>query len=269
MKKKEINEYYTYAQIVNSLRKYYQESQGLLNQMKDCIDVDSKEDNVVDLRLELEQEKLDYNLAPGLYLTVSKDLSTNPATYIRNTMNQMIFSDYRYKKDHATYTLGKKDSKYQFTPYNSVVLGEYYSPEINIPDEKQEQFTRAYKDLRESAIYSLPELIVKINPFQDLYIRGDSILLSNQGETGKGIDITYTAKDDKIHVKSEVKYSTAFVEELLETRIPKYEFPDKYFYALEGNRKPEEVYIDDVLNRRQEVLSLEDRPKVLMLTRDI
>ena len=267
MKKKE--DYYTYAQIVNSLRKYYQESQEILEEMEEYIEVDSKDKCNKELRLVLREDKPTYSTEPNLILSVSRDYLASPATYVRNSVNQMVHDEYRWQKDHATYVLTGDEDHLKFKPYESVIFGEHFSPKLKIPKDKREAFQSAYKRLTKSALYALPECYVKINPFQNLLINGDGITLNSEGENGKGIRISYNPTDDKIHVNSLRKYSTGFIEDLLETEIPKYEFSDIHYFAMEGNRKPSEAYIDDILRSRYEVLSLEDQPKRLMLTRDI
>jgi len=258
-------EYYTFGEILCVLRKQYQSSQILLNKMKENISVLTDVPHKTGLILRLRDYYDREDSKPFLLFRVSKDVNSSIKVRLRDALNRIDHNTYRINLDNAAFEIIDEKSSFSFKPLNN---SPHFNPEIIIRETSVNDFREKYEELKNSRLYSLPDFYVEINPFQSLYIWSDSIDLTSEDEYGKGISISYEAKNDKVHVNSSKKYSTSFIGELLETKIPKYILPDEYIRLLNENKDEfNGLYIDDLIGRRNESLSIIDKPKKMILKR--
>ena len=256
----ERKDYYKYEELINGIRPKLLESQKLLHELNEIVVVDSKEPSNHHFELSLADR---YGQdEPLLLLRVNKDDSLI-GTKIRNKINKYSSNCIRPQKDHASFnTIEEGDDYYKLDQFQNF----YYHPKPIITDQKE--FAKVYKELKESDLYGLRDLFEELNPFQDVFVCGTWINLSSDGENGKGIDLSYDPRDDRVKIKSSKRYSTYFIGELLDTPIPKYLLPEEYRRILdESSEDFNGIYVDDFVGRRKESLRIEEEPKQLILKR--
>ena len=259
-------EYYTFGEIMYVLRGEYQNSQVLLDKMKENIVVLTAEEYSTDLILRLKDD-YDRDYGPFLLFRVSKDINSSIGVRVRDVLNRINHDTYRFNLDNAAFELIDEKTSFSFKPINN---SSRFNPQVFIKEASLKDFRKTYEELKKTTLYSLPVFYDEINPFQSLFIWGDSITLTSEDEFGKGIKISYRAKKDKIHIDSSKKYSTCFIEELLLTKIPGYVLPDEYIKLF--NEKKDEfdmAFVEDIIGKRKETLSIKDEPKRLILKREI
>lgn len=258
-------EYYTFAEIITGLREGYKKSQHLLNRLHQYIEIVSRFDNNSNLSLCLGNDSSLEFAQAKILLQVSKNPSSI-GNLLRNAMNNYTFNEVRWLIDNASFTLVEEADSLNFNQNNHLKLQDIYKPNVHI--NNKDEFTSIYTELKSTELFALPSLYIEINPYQSLYVWGDSIYLSRADEKGKEkIDIQYVAKDDNIIVKSNTRYSNYFIERLLETKIPKYEFPCTYLSLLESNDdKNDTLIVADKVGRKKENFHFKNKRKRLVLT---
>lgn len=258
-------EYYTFAEIITGLRKDYKVNQELLEKLHKYIEIVSKFDTKSNLKLFLRNNSSTEVDFPRLFLRVSKNQSSISMLF-RDVMNKCTFDEVRWMIDNASFYLIEDNDRLYFKQNNYLKLEGIFKPEVLIGN--QVEFASIYAELKSTKLFTLPSLYIEINPYQLLFVCGDSIYLSNSNERGKEIEIKYIAKDDSISVSSSISYSNHFIEKLLETKIPKYEFPNEYISLLDGNDdKTNDLFVNDIIGRKKENLQFEGKGKGLVLTK--
>ena len=252
-------DYYRYEELINGLRPAFLESQKILKDLDNTVKVESKDPCKHSFRINLGSKIRDDK--PQVILLVEKS-DALIGTKIRKITNNISSNPFKRQKDFAFFNILEDGDKYKLEQNKNY----YYHPVPTIINK--EEFAKKYKELKETDLYGLTEFCEKLNPFQYLYIWGNRLILSSEGEYGKGIDLSYNAEDDKIHIKSSKRYSTYFIGELLETPIPKYLLPEEYREKIDKSIEDfNGVYVDDFVGRRKESLKIEDKPKQLILKR--
>ena len=255
----EDRDYYKYDELIKGLRPLLLEVQNKLEELDDLVKVDSEESCHHHFVLSLADERRE--IGPNLLLKVSKD-NSNFGTRFRNILNEYFSDDIRSQKDNATFDTIKDDDRYVLELFQNY----YYNPKARITD--QEEFAKKYKELKEMELYGLTDLYRNINPFQHIFICSTWINLSSEGENGKGINLSYNPKEDKVQIRSSKRYSTYFIGELLATPIPKYMLPEEYIEVIDKSIEDfKGMYVDDFVGRRKESLNIKEKPKQLILKR--
>ena len=246
-------DYYTYGEIVLALRKYFQETQKKLNEMKEKVIVESKEPCDYNLTLQLEHDRLvlsngEVFQGPDIYLDASKNYQANIGTYSRYYLNKINGSSKNYFKDNVRYKMTETDNKYLFDYIVKYYPG-IFKPKAYIPDSSQEEFGKFYHELKELPLYNTRQNIIDINPYQRLWFTGDGVNITNS-HYNNPIYINYVAKDDKIHVETKKRQDGFFLERLLNTQIPMYMLSYDLVALLEGNYVPiNKVALEDGVRR--------------------
>lgn len=258
-------EYYTFAEIITGLRKDYKVNQELLEKLHKYIKIVSEFDTKSNLKLSLEDNTSTEVSLSRLFLHVSR-IPSSISMLIRDAMNKYTYNQVRWMIDNASFYLIEDSDRLYFNQNNHLKLEGIFQPKVLI--DNQSEFASTYAELKSTKLFTLPSLYIEINPCQSLFIWGDMIYLSSSFEMSKKIDIEYIAKDDSISINSNTGYSTYFIRRLLETKIPKYEFPNEYISLLEENcDKTDDLFIEDKIGRKKENLQFQDTGKRLILTK--
>lgn len=207
-----------------------------------------KEDSVVEKKL------------PTLILRVIKE----PLSIKDNLINKMQPSQY-YSNNGAAFILTEDNNELFFK--QEWPLYYTFKPEVLI--ENQSEFASLLTEFKNLELLTLPEVGKELNQYQHISIADYGIWLTNTNEKHKEISIRYDAKEDNISIKSNTTYTTFFIEQLLKTKIPKFELPDEYIsYIEKSNDKTDVMFIDDLMRRRKETLQItQTDEKKLKLTR--
>ena len=238
-------EYYTYGEIVLALRKYYQEMQKKLNEMKEKIVVETKEPSTYELELQLESEPIELSngdviQGPYIKLHISKNFLANLSAYSYKISRNMT----QYFKNNVCYKMIENDGKCSFD-YIEKYYPWAYKAHAYVPDELQADFVKIYQEFKEIPLYNTKQAIIDINPFQSLWFTGNELYLHNDFRK-HSIYLGYETKDDKIHIEAKEKQHFFFLEDLLETQIPLYLIPNDLRELIKSNyREIETVSLED------------------------
>lgn len=226
--------YYTYGELVLSLRNNYQELQKKLNNMREqmIVATDKPANSYLSLRLkEIDNETKNVVNEPSIHLYV-KNLINGYRHKIFNSADKTIL----YYTNNADFTM-QDDYSFNQELYGNLKL---FTPNVVIPEENKEYFEKYYQQLQQLPLYNIPGLEVELSPYQWFIIRGNGIELSS-GYTDS-INIKYVALDDKIHILTKEKQSPFFIEDLFTTKIPSYELGEEILSLLNYN----EYSIDNI-----------------------
>ncbi len=251
-------DYYRVADIIMAFRSYYLEAQELLVKMQELTNINSKYARLF-IKLKSRENK------PRIRLIASRTNQSSMKIMLHMLQNKDDYSFSPIRNDNALFDL---DEKGQFTLFNPFDMEYFYNPEVTIDEEDKDLFQKLYEELKKTTLFALPELYRKINPYQSILLSGNEISLDNVSENHEGISIIYTIEDDRIHVISNIGYSTRFIEELMETKIPRYLLPNEYLNILDNEKKEvNSCTIIDPIARKHEELTIEEQDKKLILTR--
>ncbi len=253
--------YYTFIEIITALRNDFKKSEKILKNLKKYIEINSKYNTSTMFFLSLKNHLLIDDETSTITLAVSK-IKRNNTYYIRKNKS----NNKKWFQNNALFDLvdDDDDSLYfeQTIPQGS---NKIFMPRVNITDENN--FYANYSKLKNMKLYSLHSSYININPYQTLCIWGDIIILSNKDNNGKIINIKYTPKNDSLSIEANTKYNSYFIERLLETKIPKYEFLNEYIELLNNNDKTSYLFIDDELNKKKENLEFKENDKKIVLVK--
>lgn len=256
-------EYYTFIEVVTALKEEYKKVEEILKKLKEQIKVDSKYKNDYDLVLSLKDGVREEKDSASLYLRVSKKTTSIPIA-IRQFMNKYDLNELRECLDNATFILNDDENTFEKVP--TINKEKEFSPVISIKDN--EKFKRLYEKLKQTNLFKLKSLYIKLNPYQTIYILGNGINLYNIVDDVQETNIKYDSKSASIKITSDKKYSTVFIEDLLDTKIPKYYFPQEYLEFLEQCPNKERYsFIDDTISKKNETLDFINKGKSLVLVR--
>ncbi len=252
-------EYYTFIEVVTALKEEYKKTEEILKKLKEQIKVDSKYKNDYDLVLSLKDGITEEKDSASLYLRVSKKTTSIPIA-----IRQFMINELREYLDNATFILNDDSTK--FEKVTTINQEKEFSPVISIKDI--EEFKRLYEKLKQTSLFKLKSLYIKLNPYQTIYILGNGINLYNTIDDVQETNIKYDPKSASIKITSDKKYSTVFIEDLLDTKIPKYYFPKEYLEFLEQCPNKEKYsFIDDTISKKNETLDFINKGKSLVLVR--
>lgn len=256
---KQDRDYYTFLEIIIMLRDEYNNVFKLLDDLSKNITIDSKYSNSFDMRLALKDEFLN---VPRVVLFVSKK-TNSPGVVFRKFMNKYFYDDLRRIIDNATFILDDSD-EVSFRHYRELHLKNEFSPNVSIIDENK--FCEDYNKLRESSIFKLPFLQIKVNSNQRLFIGGESINLVTYDGYDKLLNIKYDGCSDDIKIDSNIRYNNFLIEELLNTEISKSMLPNEYISLFSNNENNTNIEFNgDMSGRKDEVLEFVEKPKTLYL----
>lgn len=256
---KQDRDYYTFLEIIIMLRDEYNNVFKLLDDLSKNITIDSKYSNSFDMRLALKDEFLN---VPRVVLFVSKK-TNSPGVAFRKFMNKHFYDDLRRIIDNATFILDDSD-EFSFRHYRELHLKNEFSPNVSIIDE--DKFCEDYNKLRESSIFKLPFLQIKVSSNQSLFLGGESIDLVTYYGYPKCINIKYDGCSDDIKIDSNIRYNKFLIEELLNTEISKSMLPDEYISLFSNNENDTNIEFNgDMSGRKDEVLEFVEKPKSLSL----
>ena len=234
--------YYTYAEIILSLRNNYQEVQKKLNKMKEqmLVATDKSANSNLFLRLkEIDNETKEVVSEPSVHLHVSKVCPS----HVKNIINGYIYKGNNGADKTILYHTNNADfimnDDFSFTQelYGNLKL---FAPGVVVPEENKEYFEKYYQQLQQLPLYNTPSLEVELSPFQWFVLRGNRMELFS-GYTDS-VTIKYVASDDKIHIFTKEEQSSLFIEDLFATKIPSYELGDEVLNLFKYN----EYTIDNV-----------------------
>ncbi len=99
-------------------------------------------------------------------------------------------------------------------------------------------------------------------------INSNSIKLNNTINKGKEIILEYLSKEDILSIHSKDILSSVVVNELIETKIPKYEFSKEYYDLLENRvDKQSHFYVAKGIIEKNDSYTFKDMNKQLILTK--
>ena len=225
--------YYSYAELVLSLRNSYQDVQSKLRKMREqmIVATDKPANSYLSLRLkEIDNETKVIVSEPSVRLHVNKYCPS----HIKNLINGYIHKGNNGADKTILYHTNNADfilqDDYSFKPYDDYKL---FTPGVVIPEENKEYFDKYYHQLQELPLYNVPSEEIELSPYQWLIVKGNRIELSN-GYTDS-VNIKYVASDDKIHITTKEEQSPFFIEDLFSTKIPRYELSEKLVSLLAFN----------------------------------
>lgn len=261
-------DYYTYAEILMTLRKHYQDVKRKLDEMKQMIVINSKEPCFSELKLQLptKETKIKGETISGPYvkLHITKSYHANIGTFSRYFLKQMKLknSSVAYFYDNVLYKLNEDNNKYSFD-----IIAKYlpwaYRPYAIVSEDKKEDFGRVYHELQELPLYHIPQQSIDINAYQSLWIEGDGIRLSNGNDNHVSLD--YQTDDDKMHINVNKKQNFYFIEELLNTRIPRYMLSKELVELInKTDINIEEILFDDDVDKRSKYDFHDEKEKGLV-----
>ena len=178
-------------------------------------------------------------------------------------MNKHFYDDLRRIIDNATFILDDSD-EFSFKHYRELYLKNEFSPNVSIIDE--DKFCEDYNKLRESSIFKLPFLQIKVSSNQILFLGGESIDLVTYYGHPKCINIKYDGCSGDIKIDSNIRYNNFLIEELLNTEISKSMLPNEYISLFSNNENNTNIEFNgDMSGRKDEVLEFVEKPKSLSL----
>ncbi len=258
-------EFYTYAEILMVLRKHYQDAKSKLDEMREMILINSKQPCFAKLELQLPTEPLivDKESIQGPYvkLHITRSYRGNIGTFSRYSLKKMgiLNGAVAYFSDNVSYKLNEENGNYSFD-----IMAKYlpwaYRPFAVVYEDKKEEFRRVYHELQELPLYHLPQQSIDINAYQSLWIEGNGVRLSNGNDNHVSLD--YQMDDDKMHVNVNKKQNFYFIQELLNTKIPRYMLSKELVELIDKTDiNVENIFFDDDVNRRSryDFASVEDK----------
>ena len=245
-------DYYTFIEIINSLRKYYQQTQKILNEMTSFIEINPDEPHNIAIRL-------DSLYKPSERLTIIVEVSKKEKKTIINQIKRFNYNPC------AKFCITGDANHFEFQPIKRLYAykeNHVYHPQIMVSKQNERAFGKKLDELKQTNLYLLPETFSEFNPFQTIFVGSHGIGLESNIEFKNYIIIYYYGKDDKIDIESSTKYSPYIIKQLLLTKIPRYTLPKEYLALLdEAKEEVEDTQIIDKIGKKNEKLIIEDRNK--------
>ena len=248
----EKKEYYTFAEIAMALRKHYRRAFDLLNQMKDCFTIDSSiyKDKVdendkfnVDFALLFKGNSED---VARFFLTIVRE-SSDPLVKTRKFMAQNHILKYLpplteekiHFLDHANYIGVLNENIDFFLNLGGRGCNHHFIEKLLVNNESKDKYAELFHQLYEMDLLNAINEFIYINRFQTLKINGSGVKLEfgynyfNIGYNAEKDNISFKTKDNSYDKFNYMEWNY-MVEDILNTRIPRYEIPDRYLKILEN-----------------------------------
>ena len=256
------NKYYTFSEIVNAFRNGFVYNQELLKKLNNNIKVVNSNNVESKLYFLLKDRYEKEKVMSRLSLVVSKK-SVSPITKFNNRYH---LNEYKWMENNARYEFIDKDGELSFYYNNRLKYDKAFRPQVFI--DNFADFSSNFESLRKTKLYELSGLYLEINPYQSLHVWNEGVFLENNDEIGREIIIGYNALKDEFYIRSNIRYSSYFIDKLLSTKIPKYQFPDEYNdYLIICKYLPDKLMIMDYIGRRKEDLEFTNKDDNVILTR--
>ena len=171
--------YYTYGELVLSLRNKYQEVENKLERMREqmIVATDKPANSYLSLRLkEIDNETKNVVSEPSIHLHVNKYCSS----HIKNLIKGYIYKNKNgadktilYHSNNADFVM-QDDYSFNQKLYGDLKL---FTPSVVIPEVNKEFFEEYYHQLQQLPLYNTPSLEVELSPYQWFVLKGNSIEL--------------------------------------------------------------------------------------------
>ncbi len=222
----ENRDYYTFGEILNVLSEEFINVQELLENMNKQILVISESTTNHSLSLEWD------NRNSKIFLNVAKDTQFYPRTMevladkwqkiekIRNNRERAKFRLFDYNENDLVFEHdGTECNEDSFKP--TIVIKNY------------EEFSDNYAQLLDERLFWVPEVYVKINSTQDLYISADGIYLGTKTADGAYCDIVFDASHGNLSLRTNRLAIPSIVASLFDTQIKIDDLPYEYKFIMD------------------------------------
>lgn len=259
----ETKDYYTFAEIITSLRSKYQVFWNLLKEMEKCLKVETDVTDADRINTQIEfisQEKESSTSYPcKIYVFVRKNTPLNE--FLSQKIDKYVYDNYRYPTYPSSFILKEKDlDELSFEDDTEEIYRQESIKGIKITDP--EKFQSLYARLKSTYLYNLPVIVIKINNFQMLSIEGSAIRLFNNDGGKKSLLIVYDGTTDSIKISRNAYWNPYFIEQLLNTKIPKFAVDIQIANLIEKEEnKRKTISLDDKLKYHKESFRLDYTPK--------
>lgn len=259
----ETKDYYTLAEIITGLRSEYQVFWNLLKEMEKCLKVetDITDTDKISMRIEFvsQEKELPTSYPCRIYAFVRKNTPLNE--FLSQKLDKYVYDNYQYPAYPSSFILKEKDlDELSFEDDTEEIYRQESIKGVKISDV--ERFKSLYAGLKSTYLYNLPSFVIKINNFQMLSIEGSAISLFSNDGGKKRLLIIYDGHTDSIKISRNAYWNPYFIEQLLNTKIPKFAVDSQIANLIEKKEdKRKTISLDDKLKYRKESFCLDYRPK--------
>ena len=257
--------FYTVGEIISKLRPLYIDMQKNLNELMQYIRIDTKDKYNANLKLEMKYEKNMFfdNPMAFLLLTVERN-PNNIDTIIRDRIYLNGGNLENLYRNNATYHITFENDKIDIKKENKYDSEKAFNPKIYV--NNNEAIKKVIDKIKENELYKISRTGISLNLFQSLCIAPSYINLLSVDDKDNSISIGYQGNKDTIEVTANYNYSPFIIDELIDTKVPKYELPNEYIEILDNSHEAEDI-IFPKLKKKEEKLAIDQIDKKLILTR--